>query len=123
MKKSDIRIINDETGDAGLVVAGSQEDGGLMLLQRLYVLLLSNLTDTYRSGSITGDVLALLDGGNIPSDDVFNSLLNMSCAAAVTTLDAEDRRNVSLFSAKAVDGSVEATLTLADGTTVKGKLQ
>lgn len=123
MNKFDICIIDDNTGDAGLLVYGKREDGGLLLLQRLYVLMLSNLSDTYRPGSISGDLLAFLEGGNTPDDNTLNALLALSCSSAMNALDTEDRRNVSSFSAKAADGAIEATLKLTDGTTVKGKLQ
>ena len=117
----DLKIISDDSGAVDFSVFGKSEDTGLMLLQRLYILLLSDTTTQYRGG--TGyTLLNFLEGGNIPNDGTMNSMLAISCSNAVNMLDDEDRANIASFSGQSTDGNVVLTLTLADGTTVKGAI-
>lgn len=117
----DLKIISDDSGAVDFSVLGKSEDTGLMLLQRLYILLLSDTTTQYRGG--TGyTLLNFLEGGNIPNDGTMNSMLAISCSNAVNMLDDEDRDNIASFSGQSTDGNVVLTLTLADGTTVKGAI-
>lgn len=117
----DLKIISDDSGAVDFSVLGKSEDTGLMLLQRLYILLLSDTTTQYRGG--TGyTLLNFLEGGNIPNDGTMNSMLAISCSNAVNMLDDEDRTNIASFSGQSTDGNVVLTLTLADGTTVKGAI-
>lgn len=117
----DLKIISDESGAVDFSVLGKSEDTGLMLLQRLYVLLLSDQTTQYRGGN-GYTLLNFLEGGNIPNDGTLNSMLAISCSNAVNMLDEADRSNIASFSGQSTDGNVILTLTLADGTTVKGAI-
>ena len=118
----DMQIVPAKSGEITLDLLGNSEDSGLMLLQRLYVLMLSDLSSDYRGGSFGNALLAFLEGGNTPPDGVLTSMLSVACAAALLGLDADDRSLVSSFSASAVDGAIQATLKLADGTTLTGTL-
>ena len=118
----DIRIINDTTGDVIFTVYDAREDSGLMLLQRLYVMLLSDQTSPYRTGD-GYSLLTFLEGANKPADGVMSSVLAIACANAVDMLDEEDRDRIESFTGVCEDGVIICTLTLTDGTTLEGRLQ
>ena len=117
----DLRIISDKSGDPGFIIYDAIEDSGLLLLQRLYVLLLSDTGEAYR-GEGGSTLLRFLDGGNRPTDDIMNSLLAINCANALNMLTPEDRNNISSFTGLCTDGDIVCTLVLRDGTTIKGQL-
>lgn len=117
----DLRIINDKSGPVVFQVYDSKDDSGLMLLQRLYVLLLSDQTGAYRQGD-GYTLLSFLEGGNTPPDGVMNSILAISCATALNMLDEEDRSHINSFTGNCEDGLITCTLTLTDGTTIQGTL-
>ena len=117
----DLRIINDATGDVLFKVYGASEDIGLMLLQRLYIMLLSDQTSPYRGGA-GYTLLNLLNGANKPADGVMSSVLAIACANAVKMLDADDRAKIKAFTGTCNDGIITCTLSLTDGTTLKGQL-
>ena len=118
----DIQIVPAKSGEITLDLLGKSEDNGLLLLQRLYVLMLSDLSSDYRGGAFGNALLAFLEGGNTPPDTVLTSMLGVACAAAVLGLDAADRALVSSFSAVAINGDIQATLKLSNGTTLTGIL-
>lgn len=119
----DLQIIPAEEGDVEFYPRGASEDTGLMLLQRLYVMLFSDQTESYREGDGGYTLWNFIEGGNIPVKPIFDSVLATSCASAVNMLDAEDRAVIASFSGEGFqDGSALLTLTLTDGTTVKGRL-
>lgn len=47
----DILMIPDQSGDVSFSVVGEQADTGLALLQRLYVIILSDNSEAYRGGT------------------------------------------------------------------------
>lgn len=119
----DLRITPDDSGDVMFQPYGESQDTGLMLLQRLYVMLFSDPTIGYRTGDGGYTLWNFMEGGNIPSKEIFDSVLAMCCSSAVTMLDTPDRELIASFTASGeTDGSAVFTLTLRDGTTVKGKL-
>ena len=118
----DVRIIPDVSGPVTFKIEGQSEDTGLLLLQRLYVMLFSDPATGFRDSNGGQTLLTLLDGCNIPPDDVMNQFLTLSCTTAVSMLDAADRKNIKSFTGKCTDGKVVCTLVLADGTTVRGQL-
>lgn len=118
--KKDIQILPNTPGEVNFKIVGSSDDTGLMLLQRLYLLLLASAEDSYRDNFTGQSLLSLLEGANVPSDGVFNSILAIGCANAYEALDDEDKANIQSFSGESVNGEIICTLVLADGTTVKG---
>ena len=119
----DLQIIPAEEGEVNFFPRGESEDIGLMLLQRLYVLIFSDPSRGYRQGDGGFTLWNFMQGGNIPTKDVFDSILATCCASALSMLDESDRKLVSSFTGEGYeDGSAAFTLTLQNGTTVKGKL-
>lgn len=119
---NDIQIITDKEGEVKFDVHGSSEDTGLMLLQRLYVLLMSDQDSSYRPANASYSLLAFLDGANFPGDGAMNAILAICCSNAVSMLDAADRARITSFNGQCVDGLMTCTLKLTDGTTIKGAL-
>lgn len=117
----DMRIIPNESGDVTFELLGGEEDTGLMLLQRLYVLMLSQSDGTYRYGT-DGALLQLLEGGNNPPAGVLNALLSVACANALNALDEADRVRISSFKGSATDSGILCTLELMSGTVLEGVL-
>ena len=119
----DLQIIPDTDATVEFYVRGASEDIGLMLLQRLYVCLFSDPGTGFRDGDGGYTLWNFLEGGNIPPKEVMDAILATSCASAVNMLDQSDRDSIASFVGEANDsGEVICTLTLADGTTVKGTL-
>lgn len=116
----DLLIIPDKSGKVEFDVYGSQEDSGLLLLQRLYVLMFTQGSGLRPAGGF--DLLSFAEGANQPPDDVLNSMLALCCSTALSRLDEEDRSNVRSFTGTSKDGIITCTLELADGTTVEGRL-
>ena len=118
----DLQIIPDESGRVTFSVVGASEDNGLLLLQRLYVLLLSDTDEAYRDGADGYSLLKFIEGGNIPSAGVLDSVLAISCATALNSLDPEDRAVVQSFTGATTTTGIVCSLLLTDGTTIKGLL-
>lgn len=119
----DLLIIPDVSGSVSFYPRGESEDTGMMLLQRLYVLIFSDPSIGFRLGDGGYTLWSFLEGGNIPSKEIFDTMLAASCTTAVKMLEPSDQALISSFSASGdTDGSATFTLTLKDGTTVKGKL-
>lgn len=120
--RRDIQIIPDTSGTFVPDILGSSQDTGLMLLQRLWVMLFADHGSAYRGGRQSVELLSFLDGGNIPSDAVLNALLVPAAAAAVASLEDEDRALIDSFVCTGASGDIVGTLRLKDGTTINGKL-
>ena len=118
----DVLMIPDKSGPVDFTIKGASQDTGLLLLQRLYVMLFSDPNVGFRDSDGGQTLLTLLDGSNIPPDSVMNSYLQIGCSTAVSMLDASDKTNIKSFTGTCTDGKVTCTLILADGTTVKGQL-
>ena len=119
----DLQIIPADAGNVEFYPRSASEDTGLMLLQRLYVMMFSDQSEGYRTGDGGYTLWNFLEGGNIPPKQIFDAILATSCASAVNMLDDADRELISSFSGEGFnDGSAILTLVLEDGTTVKGKL-
>ena len=69
----DLLIIPNTPGTVTFEVRGKSEDSGLLLLQRLYVLLFSGSSEDYRTEG--GNLSGFLEGVNIPDIGSFNALL------------------------------------------------
>jgi len=118
----DVLMIPDKTGDVNFDVLGASEDTGLLLLQRLYVMLLSDPRTGYRNSNGGQTLLKFLDGGNIPVDSIMDTYLALGCQTALSMLDADDRKLIDSFTGKTIDGKMFCTLVLTDGTTIQGQL-
>lgn len=118
----DILMIPAVSGPVTFSITGSAEDVGLLLLQRLYVMLLSDPQTGYRDSDGGQTLLNFLDGGNIPVDSIMNMYLALGCSTAVSMLDESDRNNIESFTGVCENGKITCTLTLADGTTIQGQL-
>lgn len=119
----DLQIIPADAGDVEFYPRGDSEDTGLMLMQRLYVMLFSDPSKGYRQGNGGYTLWNFLEGGNIPAKQFFDAALSTSCSSAVSMLDQADRDLIASFSGEGKeDGSAVLTLKLKDGTTVKGRL-
>ena len=118
----DLLMIPAESGRVQFSITGKSPDTGLRLLQRLYVMLLSDPQNPYRDSDGGPTLLNFLEGANIPSDAIMNTYLALGCATAVSMLDAVDVQNIASFTGACEDGVITCTLVLADGTTVKGQL-
>lgn len=119
----DLQIIPANEGTVEFYPRTASEDTGLMLLQRLYVMLFSDGATGYRQGDGGYTLWNFIEGGNIPIKEVFDAVLATSCASAVNMLDESDRELIASFTGEGFeDGSALLTLILQDGTTVKGKL-
>lgn len=118
--KKDIQILPNNTGEVHFSIIGASTDTGLMLLQRLYILLLASASGSYRANFSGQSLLDLLEGANVPSDGALNSILAIGCANAYEALDDEDKTHIQSFSGESINGEIICTLILTDGTTVKG---
>jgi hypothetical protein len=115
-------MIPSVTGPVNFTITGESEDTGLMLLQRLYGMLLSDPETGFRDSYGGATLLKFLEGANIPADSIMNTYLALGCATAVSMLDDIDKQHIASFTGECVDGIITCTLVLADGTTVKGQL-
>ena len=118
----DLLMIPAKSGPVNFEITGTSEDIGLMLLQRLYVMLLSDPQTGYRDSDGGQTLLKFLDGGNIPVDSIMNTYLALGCSTAVSMLDESDQQNIQSFTGVCEDGIITCTLVLADGTTIQGQL-
>ena len=86
----DMCIIPSTSGLVNFELYGGSDDTGLMLLQRLYVMLLSDPQTGYRNSDGGQTLLKFLDGGNIPVDSIMDTYLALGCATAVSMLEESD---------------------------------
>ena len=85
----DLKIIPDQSGNvefgapANLSFPGSlpvaSPDTGLMLLQRLYIIMFSEPGTAYRKDTGGMSLLQFLDGANTPPAGVMNSIMSIVC--------------------------------------------
>lgn len=123
MNPQDVQIIPATQGRISLEVRGKTEDNGLQLLQRIYVLLLSDMSDVYRNtGGASFSLLSFLEGANRPTDEVLNNILAICCGNVLNILDAEDRRHIQSLTATSTNSEITCVLVLSDGTTLTGTL-
>ena len=118
----DLRIIEPNSGKVVFDVYGKDADTGLGILQRLYTVLLATNENSYRNND-SYSLLNFIEGGNIPDASSMNSLLSLCSSEAIGALDESDRDKIESFTASFVDGSIQCSLKLTDGTAVKGVLQ
>ena len=122
MSKRDVLILPKAQGPVVFDVYGAEEDVGWLLLQRLYILLLSDQDSGYRNSVVGSDLLSLLEGSNTPPDEVFTSVLALACDTALRMLDEDDQKLIASFKGNVTNGIAVVTLELTDGTTLTGLL-
>ena len=121
--KKDICMIPDSNGLVTFLVRGARDSDALLLLQRLYVLLLSDTSTGYRDGDSEAALGNSLKGGNIPPVGLLNSRLALTCASVLNLIDADDRAKIASFTGTGdADGNMTFTLVLKDGTEASGTL-
>lgn len=116
----DLLIIPETSDVVTFEVRSGRNDSGLLLLQRLYVLLFTGSSEDYRTGG--GNLSGFLEGANMPDIASFNALLAVCASSALRALDQDDRANISSFTATYDGEVINCTLKLIDGTTVNGTL-
>jgi len=121
--KYDLQLIPETSGEVLFSVRGKSPDTGLMLLQRLYVLLFTDHSAAYRDGDYGIDLCALTDGANEMDDAEMNTLLAMARTYAMSALSEEDAGLIADFDCACIDGDVTGTLVLTDGTTIEGTIR
>ena len=115
----DIQILPMKEGEFDFAILGAREDSGLMLLQRVFLLLLSD--GLYRDTGLTEvGLLSFLEGGNYPDEGVMNSLLGACCSNVLSVLDDSDRECIAGLTGEFVDRKIICTLTFNDGTSLTG---
>ena len=123
MPKRDLQILkNASEPNITFSLLGASTDTGLMLLQRLYVLLFSELDSGFRDGPDGYSLLQFIQGGNIPDTGTFEAILAVATAAAVRALDPEDIELVNAFDGTIVNGEILCVLELKDDLTMEGPL-
>lgn len=102
-------------------ILGKSSIQGLLLYQKILILILSDDSNTYRSDSGVG-LIKLLKGANTPADQMLQSLGNIACAQVKSLLDAQDIQKLKSLTADASNGSLYITLELESGQTYTGAL-
>lgn len=115
----DIQILPLKEGEFTFSVLGKADDSGLMLLQRVFVLLL-NADAAYRPANANVVLLDFLKGGNYPEDGVMTSLVGLCCSDVLLQLDDSDRERIASLTGSFSDGKIICTLQFTDGTTLTG---
>ena len=118
----DVLMIPEVSGPVNFNITGDSDDTGLLLLQRLYVMLLSDPQTGFRDSDGGQTLLKFLDGGNIPVDSIMDTYLALGCLTAASMLDESDKKLIQSFTGKCTDGIIVCTLVLKDGTTIQGQL-
>lgn len=117
---TDIQILPMKEGEFNFTILGESEDSGLMLLQRVFTLLLSD--GAYRELTANTGLLQFMEGGNYPQEGAMNSLLGLCCSNVMQALDVSDRERVSSLVGEFIDRKIVCTLTFTDGTTLTGAI-
>ena len=93
----DVLMIPEVSGPVNFNITGDSDDTGLLLLQRLYVMLLSEPQTGFRDSDGGQTLLKFLDGGNIPVDSIMDTYLALGCLTAVSMLDESDKKLIQSF--------------------------
>lgn len=102
-------------------IQGKTSVQGLMVYQKLMILILSPASGLYRQEAGT-TLTELLEGANTPSDEILLALGTSACLAAKNLLDIEDADRIKNVTAQAQNGSLSITLQLQDGEIYTGVL-
>lgn len=100
-------------------ILGKITDQNQILYQKILVLTLSNIFDTYRQSA--GCVLInLLQGSNIPDDNILSNIGTTACAKVYQCLDADDVNLIKNLQAYASNGQLIIKLQTIDGSVYTG---
>lgn len=102
-------------------ILGKSSIQGLLLYQKILVLLLSDSSSLYREDSGAG-LISLLKGSNTPADQLLQALGSIACAQVKGLLDPSDVEKLKDLTASAQNGSLYITLELESGQTYTGAL-
>lgn len=117
----DLQIIPNISGPVIFSVRTAADDDDIMLLQRLYILLLSDNTGQYRASGDFPTFMAMLEGGNVPNITTINLWLDIACKGVLSLLAAEDRARISQLTGSSDDGeTIKLTLILNNGNVLTG---
>ena len=117
----DLQFVQPKTMKITPTILGKTTIEGLLLYQKILVLILSPISGLYRESAGT-TLTELLQGANTPPDDVLLALGTTACATVKGLLAPEDNQIVDSLSASAQNGSLIVTLVLEDGQTYTGAL-
>lgn len=102
-------------------ILGKSSVQGLLLYQKIVVLLLSSQNSSYRSQTGT-NLVDLLGGANTPADVILTSLGTIACNQIKAQLDSSDAQLIQSLTAEAQDGHLSITLVLDQNESYTGVL-
>lgn len=102
-------------------ILGKSSVQGLLLYQKIIVLLLSSQKGLYREQAGT-NLVDLLGGANTPADVVLTSLGTIACNQIRAQLDSSDAQKIESLTADAKDGHLSITLVLDQNESYTGVL-
>lgn len=117
----DIQFIKPQTTQINPYILGKTSTYGLILYQKILVLLLSSSSDLYRQREGT-TLLDILDGSNTPSDQLLQVIGSSACGQLITYLDSSDTDLIQSLTADANMGRLSIILTLKTGQSYEGFL-
>lgn len=100
-------------------IKGKTSVQGLILYQKIVVLMLSSQAGAYRAQAGT-ELVNTLQGANIPVDSVLLSIGTLACSAVRKQLDPEDDRKIQSLTASVQNGGLSITLKLTNGESYTG---
>ena len=100
-------------------IKGKTSVEGLILYQKIVVLMLSSQTGAYREQSGT-ELVNTLQGANIPADSVLLSIGTLACNAVRKQLDPQDEQKIQSLTASVQSGGLSIILQLANGESYTG---
>lgn len=117
----DIQFIIPQTSIINAAIVGKTYTEGLILYQKVLVLILSSSLSMYRSKSGT-KLIDLLQGSNTPPDNILQMLGTSACGQLMTCLDSSDIDKIQSLTASANNGKLNIILTLINGQSYEGFL-
>ena len=117
----DFQILPVQTTILQPKVLGKTSTQGLLLYQKILLLILSSSKGAYREQAGC-DLVSLLQGGNTPEDAILQSIGLLACSTVKGLLDFQDAQKIESLTAQAQDGQLYITLTLISGQTYTGSL-
>lgn len=97
-------------------------DQGLLLYQKIVLLVLSSVTGAYRQEAGTSFV-QYLGRGNMADNDYMKALLQTACTQAKQCLDLQDSNRIESINVQMLDTSANITITLTSGEIYTGTIE
>lgn len=117
----DIQIVPMKTVLVQPMLLGKTTTASLILYQKVLILMLSSSKQFCRESAGTS-LIDLLQGANIPADQLLTTLGSAACAKVLSLLQDTDRQLVSSLTAEAANGTLSITLQLKTGQSYTGVL-